>query len=162
MVESPAQGGWVIALSFALAFLFTVLPIPTGLMWARPEWVSLVLIYWVIALPQRVGVMSAFFAGLLLDALEGSMLGQNALALSVVAYLALILYQRLRQFNMMQQAAVVFVLVGIDQIVSAWVQNIDGASPRGVLILMPVLMSALLWPAVTTSLRHSRRRFSVS
>ena len=113
MVESPAQGGWVIALSFALAFLFTVLPIPTGLMWARPEWVSLVLIYWVIALPQR-GVMSAFFAGLLLDALEGSMLGQNALALSVVAYLALILYQRLRQFNMMQQAAVVFVLVGIN------------------------------------------------
>lgn len=159
--RDASHGSWVIVASFAAAFLLAVLPLPSTLLWARPEWVTLVLIYWVIALPQRIGIAVSFVVGLLLDALEGSMLGQNALSLSVVGYLSLLLYQRLRLFNMWQQVGVVFVLVGINQMVGHWLQNLVGMGIASPLFLMPVAISALLWPAMMTLLRHLRREFQV-
>lgn len=162
MVNDSPSGTWVIVASFAVAFLLAVYPMPMSLRWARPEWVTLVLIYWVIALPQRVGIVVSFCVGLLLDVLEGSVLGQNALSLCVVAYLSLVLYQRLRVFNMLQQASVIFVMVGINQLVSQWVQNLTGVGAVSVLFLLPAFLSALLWPAVLTVLRGLRRRFRVA
>ena len=75
--------------------------------------VALTLIYWCIALPERVGIATGLVVGVGLDVLEGAALGQNAFALMVVALLALTLYQRLRVSRLWQQAAVVFILVGI-------------------------------------------------
>ena len=150
------------ALSFLLAVLLAVFPVPLWLQWARPEWVSLVLIYWVIALPQRIGIVVAFLLGLLLDVVEGAVPGQNALALSVVAYLSLVLYQRLRVFNIWQQAAVVFVLVGINQLVCQWLQSLVAAGAQTWQFLLPALVSALLWPGVLSVLRHVRRRYQVA
>ena len=161
MVDEKRRGGWVIILSFLVAFVLAVFPMPQGLLWARPEWVTLVLIYWIIALPQRVGIVASFCAGLMLDLLEGSQLGQNALSLSVVAYLSLLLYQRLRVFNMLQQVTIIFVMVGINQLVSQWVQNLTGVGAVSLLFLLPALLSALMWPAVLTLLRHVRREYDV-
>ena len=162
MNDELARGSWVIALSFLAAFVLAVFPLPYSLVWARPEWVTLVLIYWIIALPQRIGLVVSFCVGLMLDLLEGSLLGQNALSLCVVAYLALLLYQRLRVFNMLQQVAVIFVMVGINQLVSQWVQNLTGVGAVSLFFLLPALLSALMWPAVLTLLRHLRRRFGVT
>jgi rod shape-determining protein MreD len=162
VISQPVHGTWVIVLSFIVAFLLAIYPLPPSVLWARPEWVVLVLIYWVIALPQRIGILVSFLVGLFLDLLEGSVLGQNALSLVVVAYLSLVLYQRLRQFNVWQQAAVVFVMVGINVLVAQWVQNLTGVGSRTLFFLLPALMSALLWPAVLTLLRHLRRRYRVS
>ena len=162
MMEREHQGAWVILASFTVAFVLAVYPLPQALQWARPEWVTLVLIYWIIALPQRIGVSVSFAAGLMLDLLEGSLLGQNALSLSVVAYLSLLLYQRLRVFNMVQQVAVIFVMVGINQLVAQWVQNLTGVGSVSVFFLLPALLSALLWPAVLTVLRHLRRQYGVT
>ncbi len=162
MVRSAHHGSWVIVVSFAVAFLLAIFPLPAQLMWTRPDWVALVLIYWVIALPQRFGIVLSFLVGLLLDILEGTMLGQHALSLSVVAYLGLVLYQRLRLFDMWQQAAVVFVMVGINQLVGLWLQNIAGLGVRGAMFLMPVVMSALLWPGIMSLLRFLRRYFRVT
>ena len=112
-------------LTFLVAFVLLVVPLPDWLQWARPEWVTLTLIYWCIALPQRVGITIGLLAGLGVDVLEGSLFGQHGLALVVVAFLALILYQRLRVYSLLQQSAVVFVLVGISQLLCQWVQNVD-------------------------------------
>jgi rod shape-determining protein MreD len=142
--------------------VLAIYPLPQTLQWARPEWVTLVLIYWIIALPHRVGLVTSFAVGLLLDLLEGSLLGLNALSLSVVAYLSLLLYQRLRVFNMLQQVSVIFVLVGVNQLVSQWIQNLTGVGSVNVRFLLPALLSALLWPAVLTVLRHLRRQYGVT
>lgn len=162
MVQREASGGAVILISFLVAFVLAVYPLPQTLRWARPEWVTLVLIYWVIALPHRVGLITGFTVGLMLDLLEGALLGQNALSLSVVAYLSLLLYQRLRVFNMVQQVSVIFIMVGINQLVSQWIQNLTGVGSVSVLFLLPALLSALMWPAVLTLLRHLRRQYSVT
>ncbi len=162
MIHQEAQGYWLIVTSFLVAYVLAVLPMPQWLMWARPEWLALVLIYWVIALPHRVGMLSALVLGVMLDALEGAVLGQNAFSLVVVALLCLILYQRLRVFSVLQQAGTVFVLVGINQLVCQWVQNLEGVGSPSMVFLLPAVSSALLWPVVLQVLRRLRRHYGVS
>ena len=58
MVDQQPNGYWVILLTFFAAYVLAVLPLPLWLLWARPEWVALLLIYWTIALPQRVGMVT--------------------------------------------------------------------------------------------------------
>jgi rod shape-determining protein MreD len=161
-VEQGAQGYWTILLSFFVALVLAVLPLPQWLQWGRPEWVVLVLIYWVIALPHRVGLVTALLLGVVLDVLEGAVMGQNAFALVVVAMLSLTLYQRLRVFSLWQQAAVVFVLVGINQMICQWVQNLQGVGASTLFFLLPAFSSSLLWPFVLHSLRGVRRQYRVS
>jgi len=157
-----AHGYGVILLTFVAAYVLAVLPLPQWLLWARPEWVALTLIYWNIALPQRVGMATGLVLGVGLDVLEGAVLGQNAFALVVVALLALTLYQRLRVYSLWQQAGVVFVLVGINQLICQWVQNLEGVGARTLFFLLPAFSSALLWPVVLHTLRGLRRHYRVS
>jgi len=159
-----ARGYGVILLTFMLAYVLAVLPLPQWLMWARPEWVALALVYWTIALPHRVGIFTALLLGVGLDVLEGAVIGQNAFALVVVALLSLILYQRLRVYSVAQQSGVVFVLVGINQLVCQWVQNLEGAGAgaASLLFLLPALSSALIWPVALHLLRGLRRHYRVS
>ena len=156
-----ASGMWVIVASLLLALLLSIVPMPLWAQWGRPEWVAMVLIYWVIALPERVGIVVAWGTGFLLDIVEGAPLGQHAFALSVVAYLSLILYQRLRMFAPWQQAGVVFVLIGLNQMLCHWVQTLSGAASPNLLFLLPALVSALLWPWIVVILRFCRRQFYV-
>ena len=83
-----------------LALCLQVMPLPdVWLVW-RPDWLGVLLAYWCVATPQRVGVIHGFVLGLLLDLIEGAPLGQNALTLSLLAYLFLLLYQRFRVYSL--------------------------------------------------------------
>ncbi|MCR9105823.1 MAG: rod shape-determining protein MreD [Gammaproteobacteria bacterium] len=162
MNDSQGSGYGFILLTFFIACVLAVVPLPGWLMWGRPEWVALALIYWTIALPHRVGILTALVMGVALDVLEGAVLGQNAFSLTVVTALALVLYQRVRVYSLAQQAAVVFVLIGINQLICQWVQNLQGVGARSLFFLLPALTSALLWPVVLTVLRGLRRHYQVS
>lgn len=162
MLTQGPNAYWVILSSFFVALVLALLPLPDWLLWGRPEWTALALIYWVIALPHRVGLVTALLLGVLVDVLEGATLGQNGLALTVVAALSLTLYQRLRVYNLWQQSAVVFVLVGIHQMICQWVQTLQGAGATSPMFLLPALSSALLWPFVLHFLRSARRRHRVA
>lgn len=161
MVEQRAQGYWVIVLSFLIAYVLAVLPLAGAASWLRPEWLVVVLIYWAIALPHRVGITTALITGLGMDVLEGAVIGQNMLALALVVLLSRLLYQRLRVFSIAQQALVVFALAGVHQLVCQWIQTVEGASARSLLFMLPALSSALLWPVVLLTLRRARRHFEV-
>jgi len=160
--QEGSHGYWLIVTSFLVAYVLAVLPMPLWLMWARPEWVALILIYWAIALPHRVGILTALALGVMLDALEGAVLGQNAFSLVVVVMLCQTLYQRLRVFSVLQQAGTVFVLIGINQLVCQWVQNLEGVGGPSLLFLLPAVSSALLWPVVLHVLRRLRRQYWVT
>ena len=80
MIAGKHHGGGVILLTFVIALLLTVIPLPDWARYLRPDWVGLVLIYWCMALPERVGVTTGWFMGLLVDLLTGTVLGQHALS----------------------------------------------------------------------------------
>ena len=162
MVDEGPHAYWVILASFFAALVLAVLPLPQWLAWGRPEWVALALVYWVIALPHRAGIFTALLLGVTLDVAEGAVMGQNAFALVVVAMLALLLYQRFRVFSLGQQSAVVFVLIGINQMICQWVENLEGSGAQSTLFLLPAFSSALLWPFVLHSLRGLRRHYRVN
>lgn len=162
MLAPKANGRGIIAATLAIAILFSVIPLPDWARWARPEWVAMVLIYWVIALPHRVGIGAAFATGSMLDVVEGSPLGENAFALAVVAYLALSLYQRMRMYAFWQQSGIVFVLIGLNQLLCHWVQTLTTKVAPTMLFLLPALVSALLWPTAMLLLRKIRRQFAVT
>lgn len=162
MVEAKASGRGIIAATLAIAIWLSVIPLPDWARWARPEWVAMVMIYWVIALPHRIGIGAAFATGLVLDVVEGSPLGENAFALAIVAYLALSLYQRMRMYAVWQQSGIVFVLIGLNQLLCHWVQTLTSKVVPTMLFLLPALISALLWPTAMLLLRKVRRQFAVT
>lgn len=155
------QGRRVIILSFIVALMLTIIPLPENLGPARPEWVALVLIYWCMALPERIGVGVGWVTGLLLDVLTGSLLGQHALALAVVAYITLKLHQRLRVFPLWQQAMVILVMLILSQLFILWFDGIVGHPAKNWQYWLASLTGMLIWPGVFLLLRRTRRFFKV-
>lgn len=160
-MAGTSRGGLTIVLSFALALLLMILPLPDGVREFRPQWVTLVLIYWCLALPHRVGVGSGFVAGILLDVLTGTLLGQHALGLSLVAFSTIQVHQRVRVFPLWQQSLVVLVLLIVEHLLALWVLGAIGRHPPGLSYWVIPLIGAVLWPWVYILLRDLRRRFHV-
>ena len=100
-------------------------------------------------------------AGLAEDVLYGSLLGQNALILTLITFLVMTLHRRLRMFPLWQQSVVLLVVFGLAQLLQLWLYTLSGNRPPTLLFLLPALVSALLWPWVFTILRGLSRRFHV-
>jgi len=136
-----------------------ILPLPDWAQTYRPHWVALILIYWSMALPQRVGLWSAFFIGLLVDTAQGTLLGQHALALVIIVYINMNFYQRVRVLSLAQQAIYVFVLLAMIQVVVAWVEGIMGRPVPILAFFSAPFIGMLIWPWVFVILRDIRRKF---
>ncbi len=139
-----------------------IMPLPRELFVYNPDWVLLFLIYWALAIPERVGVGYAWCTGLLGDALTGRMLGQHALAYSVVVYISVKLHSRLRSYPLYQQGLVIFLLLLVNQLLVFWTQNGKAAGTIGLVYWLPSLVGALVWPVVFLTLRSVRRRYHIA
>jgi rod shape-determining protein MreD len=166
MVEQRGRGYWVILFSFSVAMVLSLVTIPNALPWEfgflRPDWVLLVLVYWVIALPHRVGALTAWVLGLVMDVLLGTLIGQHALIFLIVVYIAENLYQRLRMFAVWQQSMVVFALIGLAHLLGYWVDRLVGVGEWSWWLLLPPVVSAFVWPWMFLLLRALRRFFAVA
>ena len=138
-----------ILLSVLVALLITILPIPKEWQWAQPQWLLIVVLFWVFALPNRFGVLSAWLVGLLLDCVSSGLLGLHGLAMAVVAQLAYLLHLRIRTFPVWQKGLVVFVLVGLYQTILRLIPSILGyPTPEGLFYYLSTVSSILIWPVV--------------
>lgn len=161
-MSGTGHGRLVIVATFCVAMLLTILPMPEWARPFRPQWVTLVLIYWAIALPHRVGVGTGFVAGITLDVLTGTLLGQHALGLSIVAFIAIQLHQRIRVFPFWQQSLGILVLLLIEHLLTFWLTGATrGVTPELAYWAVPPI-GALLWPWVFVTLRKIRRHFKMS
>ena len=149
---------WVCYLSLALSVLLLLLPLPDALRPLRPWWPALVLLYWVLEAPDRVGLGTAFITGLAADVLAGALLGDQALRLLVVVFLAQRFRARLRFFPMPQQSAAVLLLLLNDSLLRWLIRAFAGMSPPPLLTWVAPLVGAALWPFVFLLLDVSRAR----
>jgi len=161
MSQVRHRGGWLILVSFLAAYVLTILPLPLWLQQARPDWVALVLVYWCIATPQRVGVGVGWIAGLLQDAIQSSLFGQHALAYAVLAYLTLKLHQRFRVFPLWQQALSIMLLLLLARLLILWSNSFVGRSMHMMDYWIGALIGAALWPLVFLLMRRLRSGFDV-
>lgn len=161
MPQAHSQGRGVIIMSFVVAMILTIIPLPDWIALIRPEWVALVLIYWCMALPNRIGVLSGWGLGLLLDALKGAIIGQHALALAIIAFLTIKVHQQIRVFPMWQQALSIMGLLVLYQMLVMWISGIVGDRGHTWQYWLPALSSTILWPWIYLVLRDTRRHFGV-
>ena len=166
VADNRAGGLVIIWITILVGMVLSVVPmpqsVPVELGYLRPDWVAMVLVYWVIALPHRVGIPTAWLAGIAADVLLGSLLGQHALSYVVVAYITASLYQRLRMFSVWQQATILFALLGLNQLIGFWIESIAGLADWSLWYLLPALSGAFLWPWVFLMLRSIRRGVGVT
>jgi rod shape-determining protein MreD len=158
MGATERRGLWMIWLSLALAMFLTIVPMPAGLEDYRPQWVTLTLIFWCLTLPERVGVFWGFGTGLTLDVLSASLLGQQALGLSLVAYVAVKLHARIRLFPLWQQSFFVWVLLLAERLLTLWILGATGQPMPALNYWVPSLIGLLLWPWLSAVLTQVERR----
>lgn len=152
---------WVLILSLGSALLLTLLPLPEWASELRPPWVALTLLYWILAAPERVGVFWGWTMGLLLDVGIGTVLGQHALSLSVMAWIAVSLHRRLRLFPPVQQALAVWLFLLAERLVSLWVMGALGQPTPGLPYWLSTLMGLLIWPWIPLMTRGMRRGYGM-
>jgi rod shape-determining protein MreD len=138
----------VFVASAIIAMVLSISLFPVGWLVYRPEWLGLIVFYWTFRAPNRFGILVAWCLGLMLDVLESSVLGINAFAMALVAFLILTTHQRLRMFPLPQQCLMVFLLLGINQMFVHFVNQVLGPDSSGFSYLWPAVTSALVWPFI--------------
>jgi rod shape-determining protein MreD len=156
-----AHNGVIILLTLLIAIIASIMPLPLSVDAFRPDWVLIVLIYWCMALPDRVNIITAWVMGFLLDVILGSVLGVHAAAMAISVYIVAENFQKIRNFSIWQQALITGVLAALYHLVVFWLQRflIDVAFLTS--YLYPVITTIVLWPWVFYLLRKVRRHFSI-
>jgi rod shape-determining protein MreD len=131
-------------------------------LWGRAAWLpdilALVLVFWSIHQPRRIGIGAAFTFGLFVDVHQGSMLGQHALSYTVLSFLAIAIHRRLLWFSVPSQALQVLPLFVAMHAIELSARLLSGAAFPGFLLLLAPLIEALLWPVVSVVLLSPQRR----
>ena len=149
-------GFFRVILTLVFAMCLRIAPWPGEMAAFNPDWVLLVLIYWSLAIPDRVGIFHAWIFGLFTDVLTGRMLGQYALAYSLVIYICIKLHKRLRQFPILQQGLFVFFCLLLSQLLLFFIKNLQHPAQLHASFWLPVFTGTLCWPLVYGVLRFVR------
>ena len=164
-MNSPAEdlrGRWqVIPATLLVALFLNAMPYPEWAKFARPDWVTLVLFYWCLAVPRRVGVGCGWIMGLLLDLMQYTLFGQQAIGKALVAMVAVSAHQRLRLYHAGRQCAVILVLASIEIAVVVWVYYLTHDVAWRLVYWQGAVTTALLWPLVYVFLRKLRRHSGI-
>jgi rod shape-determining protein MreD len=145
-------------MSMLVALILTVLPLPPWLDAVRPEFLVLAVLYWSVNAPRTGGIALGFFAGLLLDVFQGPVLGEHALALSIITYIAVREHQRVRAKPAIQQAMFVFVALLFYEVVLFMIDGWTGHPVTSPLRWVHALTGALIWPPAAALLAYGAGR----
>lgn len=152
----------IIALTLLLAILLSIMPLPISVDAFRPDWLLIVVLYWSLALPERVNVFTAWFMGILLDILLGSVLGIHAAAMAVAVFITSSNCQKIRNFSGLQQSLVIGVIIALYHLLVFWLQRTIDDVIFLPSYLYPVLTTIIVWRWAFLLLRKIRRQFNVT
>lgn len=144
-------------LSIIIAMMLTIMPLPNWAVAYRPEWMLLVLIFWVTIIRNNTGLGIAWISGLGIDLLTDSKLGQHAFALTIICYLIIRMHKQFVTYSLRKQS----VIIGLSSIlylaINLWILGLQGKSPGKLSYWGPVVSNMLIWPWVFVFLREFRR-----
>ena len=143
---------------FTLLGALAINLVPLGRHPAAPDALALVLVFWNVHQTRRVGVGVAFMFGLLMDVHDGALLGQHALAYTLLSYFAITIHRRLLWFTVPSQAVQILPLFFAAHAVSLLVRMVAGGMFPGWSAFVAPALQALLWPVVSVLLLAPQRR----
>jgi rod shape-determining protein MreD len=143
---------------FTLLLALAVNLLPLGRAPAMPDLLALVIVFWAVHQPRRVGIFAAFGFGLAMDVHSGALLGQHALAYTLLSFGAIAMHRRLLWFDLAGQALHVLPLFVLAQLVMLLVRLAAGGMFPGWSLWLAPLAQSLLWPVATLLLLAPQRR----
>lgn len=149
---------WAVTFTVLIALIAQVIPLPDWLSVVRPSFIALVIIYWSIYAPHAGGIFAPWLAGLALDVFKGEVLAQNALAITLIAYITMSLHQRLRNQTMVQQSLFVFLMLAINEVVVWGIEGWSGHSVATPWRWIQPMIGAMLWPFVALLVGRTHQR----
>ena len=153
-----ARRHWPIVVTTVLALALTMVPLPASIDAFRPDWVALLMIFWGISVPRSYGPGIAWLIGIVVDVAQGTLLGQHALALSAVVFLAVRFHLLIRVFPTLQLTTTVFALLALYQFLLFWVNGVAGVDAPVIGYWAPVISGAVLWPFLYAALSELQFR----
>lgn len=154
---------WLTVIStFIIALVLEISPWATYFQYFKPSWLVLVLLYWVLALPNKVSIGFAFVFGVIWDLVLGSVLGTHALVLSVFAYIIALNHLILRNLSLLQQSLLVIIFVAAIRLGIFLLEFFLHDAIFHGQEFYTALVSALFWPWVFLLLRKIRRQVGLS
>jgi rod shape-determining protein MreD len=151
---------FVILLSLIFSVILTISTFPLGSF--SPDWTQLFLLYWILAVPLSIGLLSSWIVGLVLDVVLGSTLGINALMYTIISYLVFKIHHIARYITVFQQSIVIIVILIIKFTLVLWIDSILNINNYNISLYWSCVTSALCWPIVFYSLRVLRRKYNIS
>ena len=145
-------------LSALVALALTAVPLPPWLDMVRPAFLVLTVLYWSINAPRSGGVAFGFFAGLMLDVFQGPVLGEHALALSLIAYITVREHQRIRSKPDLQQALIIFFVLVVYEFVLFAIDGWTGHPLTSPVRWIHTVSGALIWPVASAILGYGAGR----
>ena len=150
----------VIILSTFLSVILTISTFPLG--YFSPDWIFLVIIYWIIAVPGMYNFFVIWFIGIITDVTVGSTLGMNAFMYVFLSFIVKKLYKSLRYFTVIQQGIIILILMMVKITFLLWIDAMLSTDIYSISMYWTTLTSALAWPIIFFSLRHLRRRYNIA
>lgn len=145
-----------IAVSLVAALLLNMLPL--GRVPWMPDFLALVLVFWAVHQPLRVGIGLAFLFGLVMDVHQASLLGQHALSYTALSFFAAMIHRRLLWFTVPSQALQVLPIFAAAHALALIIRMLGGGIFPGWILLLAPLAESLLWPVVSVLLLAPQRR----
>ncbi|MGQ0526287.1 MAG: rod shape-determining protein MreD [Betaproteobacteria bacterium] len=146
-----------IAFTLVIALLLNLLPWSGWWLWLRPDFVALVVLYWCIDQPRKIGFTSAWLLGLLMDVSDGTFFGQHALAYSILAYAGIVLHRRVQRFAITPQVLHVIPLLLMNDLIVLVIRMLAGADFPGYQYFIGSFVGSALWPVLSVMLKLPQR-----
>jgi rod shape-determining protein MreD len=143
---------------FTLVLAMMVGMLPIGRIAWMPDVLAIVIVFWSVHQPLRVGVIAAFMFGLAIDVHQASLLGQHALAYTTLSYFAITIHRRLLWFKVPSQAVQVLPLFAAAHGIELAIRLLAGGAYPGPTVLLAPVLEAALWPVVSVLLLAPQRR----
>jgi rod shape-determining protein MreD len=145
-------------MSFIFGMMLTIMPLPDAIDVFRPDWLAMLVIYWAMQLPRTWSVGTAWIVGIVLDASQGTLLGQHALALCCIAFITVRFHLLMRVFPVPQLTATIFPILAIYQFLLFWINGVAGVDAPSIAYWGPVISGTLMWPVMMAFLSGLRYR----
>jgi len=148
----PAKTGYI-ALTLIAALLLNLLPWTGYGLWVKPDFVALVVLYWCIEQPRKMGFVAAWLLGMFMDVADGTLFGQHALAYTILAYAGIVLHRRVRMFAVTPQALHIIPLLLLNDLIIVIVRMLAGADFPGWHYFIGSFVAGALWPPLGALLK---------
>ena len=152
----PVKPAFIVA-TLVAALLLNLLPWSGWWLAIRPDFVALILLFWCIEQPRKIGFATAWLLGLLMDVADASLLGQHALAYSILAYAGIVLHRRVQRFSVTPQVLHVIPLLLVNDAIVLLIRAVAGSDFPGYHYFIGSVIGGALWPALAVVLKLPQR-----